>query len=511
MAKPVMKPNWLDRVALAINPKWGLERLKSRAVADVLVRHFEAAQPGRRTDSWHRSAADVNAAAGAAIPILRSHARDLARNNAWARNALRVISDNVVGWGITPTATGAEAPAAMEAWRLWGETTDCDAASRMNFYGLQALAMRSIAESGEVLIRKRPRRPKDNLPVPLQLEILESDHLDTNKFFLQSESGGPIIFGVEHDKLMRRTGYWLYPKHPGSMMLSTAASVFVPEDQVLHLYLSERPGQVRGVTWFASVLMALKDFDEFEDATLMRQKVAALFAAFVVDPDGAQLPLGAEGSDAVGSPTEMLEPGLISYLPPGKQVTFGNPPLLAGDTFSVNTLRRIAAGLGVTYEDMTGDFSQVNFSSARMSRIRHYAAVHNWRWNMLIPQLCDGVWGWFVDAAIKGGVLRENAPPGARWTAPPMPMIEPDKEGIALSRLVRIGAMTPDEMVRQQGFDPATHWQEYAENFEELDELGVVLDSDPRKMTQAGQVQQALPAAESKVESESEATESDGG
>ena len=145
-----------------------------------------------------------------------------------------------------------------------------------------------------------------------------------------------------------------------------------------------------------------------------------------------------------------MEPGMIANLPVGKDVKFGNPPTVTDSKFADRNLRKIAAGLGVSYEDLTGDYSQVNFSSARMSRLAHWANVRDWQWNMLVPQLCDGVWAWAMEAAQIEGLVGAELPT-AEWTTPPMPMIEPDKEGLAYQRLVRNGVMTHDAMVREQG------------------------------------------------------------
>jgi capsid protein len=61
-------------------------------------------------------------------------------------------------------------------------------------------------------------------------------------------------------------------------------------------------------------------------------------------------------------------------------------------------LRKIAKGLGLTYEDFTGDYSNVNFSSARMAQIEHWHNVEDWRWHLLVPQFCDPVWKWAMQA-----------------------------------------------------------------------------------------------------------------
>ena len=489
-----------DRAMLAVAPKWALSRLRARAIAATLARHYDAAQGGRRTVGWGRSTADANAENLPAIWVLRAHARELVRNNAWARNALRIIAKNTVGWGIQPKAVGAADTAAVaDLWKRWAGTTDCDADGRLTFYGLQALAMRTVVESGEVLVRRRRRRPADGLPLALQLQVLEPDFLDPMRDNIQGQAGGPIIQGVEFDPIGRRVAYWLFDRHPGSHMLASIVSKRVPAEDIIHVFAVDRPGQVRGVSWYAPAIVNLKDFDEYEDASLMRQKIAACFAAFVTDMDGAGSPLGEQS--AAEPLVETIEPGLVSRLKPGQNIEFANPPISADDGFSARTLRRVAAAMGVTYEDLTGDYSQVNFSSARLARLAHWANVHNWRWNMLVPQFCDVAWGWAMEAAALANLV--DGAPTAQWTPPPMPMIEPDKEGLALQRLVRAGAMTPSEMVREQGDDPEAHWAEYQADLERLDKAGIWLDSDVRRVSQAGLAQGASGKGKGEVGGES--------
>ena len=89
-----------------------------------------------------------------------------------------------------------------------------------------------------------------------------------------------------------------------------------------------------------------------------------------------------------------MEPGSVYNLPPGKEITFGNPPAvgLEYEPYAAVTLRSIATGYGVTYESLTQDYSKVNFSSGRMGWIEFHRNVEQWRWNMLIPNLCEKVW-----------------------------------------------------------------------------------------------------------------------
>jgi lambda family phage portal protein len=474
--------NLLETIALAVAPGWALKRARARYAAVQIARHYEAAQPGRRTSGWARQRGDANAVGGVALAELRMHARDLVRNNGWARRVQRVIANNTVGWGIVPRPTGPEAKKAAALWKSWADAPTCGVEGRSTFGAIQALSARSVVADGEVLVRRIQRPAQDGVPLNLQLQVLEADHIDTAKEEDTSEAGGPIIQGVEFDNLGRRAAYWLFATHPGGKK-AAGVSARVPAEDIAHVYYEERPGQVRGVSWLGSSIVPLKDLDEYEDATLVRQKIAACFAAFVTD-DGTS-GLGAE--DENDAEIESFEPGMIVRLPPGKQVTTASPPATLDDSFTGRNLRKVAAGMGVTYEDQTGDYSGVNFSSARMARLSHWANIEDYRWHMFVPQLCWVVWQWFCENASAVGELKETPP--VDWTAPPMPMIEPAQEGLAYQRLMRSGVMTHAEMVRERGGDPDAHWKEYAAGLDQLDELGIMLDSDPRKTSAAGLTQ----------------------
>jgi lambda family phage portal protein len=488
------KPTKWDRFTASFAPQWTEKRMRVRALMDGLAsRNYEAAAPGRRTSGWARESGDANASILKSAAELRKHARDLERNNAWARRALSIIANNTVSWGILPKpAAAANKEKATQIWNAWADSTDCDAAGRLTFYGIQRLAVASVARDGEVFLRRRWRKAEeDGLDLPMQVQVLEADYLDSAKE--GRTATGVIVQGIEFDLIGRRLAYWMFPNHPGasSNTSNKTTSYRVPASEVIHVFRAERPGQVRGVSWMAPVILALKDFDEWEDATLMRQKIAAMFSAFVSDPNGEKLALGEES--ATEDLVEGLEPGTVSYLEPGEQVSFSNPPQILDGEFSRRELHRVAAGLGVPYEALTGDYSSQNFSSAKMSRISHQANVEDWQWNMLIPTLCDGVWQWVFEAANAAGLMKDM--PGVRWTTPPLPMLEPDKEGLAYMRLVRTGVMTPSQMVRERGGDPDEHWAEYAADLKTLDGYGIKLDADVRATSQAGQVQQQPSAS----------------
>ena len=485
---------WLDRAVGAIAPTAGAARARARqeiAARAAATALYEGATMGRRGASFRRKSTDANAETRGQLGRLRDGSRDFVRNNPWAARGKQAIAHNVVGAGILPHADGGSDAARQTAERLMVEhfdTTAIDAHGRHDLYGLQNLIMGAVVESGEVLVRRRRRRAEDGLPLPFQLQVLEPDHLDQNRDGPQPD-GQRDIQGIRYDALGRRIGYWLFPEHPGALsagMVTGMSSRLVPAADVAHVYRMDRPGQVRGVPWLAPVMLRLRDFADYEDAQLMRQKIAACFAAFERDVDGtgAGDPYAGGGGNTEAL-QEHLEPGLIQKLGPGRTIEFANPPRVDGyKDYSATQLRAIATGLGITYETLTGDLSNVNFSSGRMGNLQQERNVDVWRWHLLHPCLLQPLQAWFLEAGRVSGRLQ--APVGLRWTAPKREMISPQHEVPAYRDAVRTGQMTPSDLVRQSGRDPAAHWAEYQRDMEMLDALGIVLDSDARRVSRAG-------------------------
>jgi lambda family phage portal protein len=480
---------WLDRAIGFLSPRAELQRVRARLATDMMRRAYDGAAGGRRTQGWRRSSGDANAATGPFVGRLRDVARDLVRNNPYAESALATIVDHAVGWGIVakPQPVNARAQA---AWNAWANTTACDADGRHDFAGLEKLVMRTVVESGEVLVRRRFRLLEDGLPIPMQLQVLEPDYLDTLKHGITTPGGGRIVYGVEFDAIGRRVAYWLFREHPGNSDFPTTQSQRIPASSVLHVFKPTRAGAVRGASWYAPTLLRFKDFDEYEDATLMKQKIAACLAVITSDVDGTAPALGTADDLSTTPGIDSLEPGMILNVPPGRSITVVEPPTVREHAeYCEITLRSIAAGLGVTYEDLTGDYTDLPFSAARMSRLRHWARVEDWRWRLLVPQFCDPAWQWAMQAAQIAGLIESGPAPAARWSAPPPPMIEPDKEGLAIQRNVRTGIQSLSDALRERGYDPIEVFDEMQADNKELDRRGLILDSDGRYMTQGGQLQ----------------------
>lgn len=475
----------LDRVIAWIAPGWARQRIENRLRARALVDYYDGATVGRRGASIRRTLADANSISEATLSRLRAGSHDLVRNNPLARRFIDVVVSNVVGTGIQPQfMRGDERAENIESVAArFLRSTDCDAAGLNTYGGLQALALRTIAESGEVLIRRRIRRLSDGLEVPVQFQVLEPDYLDERRDAPQLPNGGRIVQGVEFDAIGRRRGYWLFKEHPGSHRYMSLDSSFVPASEVLHAYRTDRPGQVRGIPWLAPVMLRLADLADYEDAQLVRQKIAACFVGFYKESFSGVYPTGTEDED--GSIIDTFEPGMFERLPPGSEVEFGNPPVVEGYEEYVRVSdRRIASGTGVSYEALTGDLSNTNFSSARMGWIEFQRSIAAWTNLMMIPQLCGPLSNWFLEGLVLAGVDTDGVT--VRHVPPRREMIDPTKEVPAERAAIRAGLKTMTQSLRESGRDPAEHFAEYAADMARLDDLGITLDSDARSRTGAG-------------------------
>ena len=148
-------------------------------------------------------------------------------------------------------------------------------------------------------------------------------------------------------------------------------------------------------------------------------------------------------------------------------------------------LHAIAAGVGLTYELLTGDLSQVNYSSIRAGLIEFRRRMEALQWQLLVPGLCQPVWRRFVLAAQAAGKLPDGEI-GVDWTAPRFEAVDPMKDIQADILAVRAGVMTLKEAIARQGYEPAQVLAEIAAINTELDALGITLDTDPRRSTRTG-------------------------
>lgn len=491
-----------NRALAAIAPGLALRRAMKRAAFDAITApkmNYDAATTGRRGHGFNAARGDADAVAGYGRRArIAAIGRDLVRNNPYAASAQRVVASNVVGDGIIPAFRAdlgdevANKQLKTQALRMIErlvDTTAIDRAGQSNLYGLQRQIINTVVDAGEALVIAHF---EPGGPDPLQIEVLEPDHLDSLRDGFAAD-GSFVQDGIAFDARGRRIGYWIYAEHPGAMGhrggLSFQNSVFVPADRVAHIYRVDRPGQNRGVSWLAPVAMTLADIYDYQDAQQVKQKVSACLTGF---RKMAETP----GSDGARDFPAELEPGLIYDLPMTEEITFSNPPQV-GDFEPVIKLglRAVAAGMGITYEAMAMDLKGVNFTSGRMGRLEMDRNVSSWQWTMMIPQFCAPLGRWLQQSWVVGdpaaalGIMSG----GFDWRPPRRMVVDPAREFAAMETEIRAGLNSLQGVQRSLGFDPERLQQEQREDRAIMDD-GLFFSTDVRRVSNAG-VSQRPPEA----------------
>jgi lambda family phage portal protein len=441
--------NFFERSIAIISPSTALRRAANRAQIKLFERKFEAAAKGRRVDGWKTTKTSVNQDLQKELKIIRERTSDLSFNNPYGKKAVKTIANNVIGTGIIPSFYFKDGKTneqglliIKQAWKDWADKVTCDFYGKSNLYGIQKLIMKTIVRRGEAIVIRKRVTTKVNA-AGLQLQVLTGEFLDLDKNEEKVAGGGYIQNGIEYDKEGALVKYWLFTRHPSE---APGDSIAFEAKDVLHLYEIEEAGQNRGIPFGTTTVIKQRDLDEYEDAELVGKKVAASYAGFVTnqDPDKA--------SNGEQSNIEAVEPGTMNYLAPGESVLFPNPPQNPGYSDYVRTqLRAIAAGYGITYEQLTGDLSGVNFSSGRMGWLESQRNFEEWQFQLMVPQFCDPVFAWFIESYKIGGTS-ENI--GVSWTAPRREMIDPAKEIAAMKVQARAGFISWQEVAKSQGWNP---------------------------------------------------------
>ena len=108
---------------------------------------------------------------------------------------------------------------------------------------------------------------------------------------------------------------------------------------------------------------------------------------------------------------------------------------------------------------------------------------------------CAPVWRWFTEGAWAAGRIPTPEVP-VEWSPPKFEAVDPQKDAMADLLAIRSGTMTLAEAIARQGRNPDAVLAEIAATNAKLDELGLVLDSDPRRVTKTGSAQSKDGAAD---------------
>lgn len=503
----------LTRARIAPRLHAQMERMMGAPGArSVKASAYEAGSQAKRTLSWHAPTVSPNMAVLPQLGTLRDRSRRAVRNDGYAKGTIDKLVANIIGTGMKPLSQAADPEFRKAVQALWLDWTDfSDADGLLDFYGQQSQAVRGWLEGGEVFIRLRNRFLEDELPVPLQVQVLEPEMCPHTHNAL-ARNGNRIRAGIEFDRIGRRVAYHFHPSRPGDLNDFEAGELRrVPAESVIHLFDPLRPGQIRGVPHLTTALIRLLGLDRFEDATLTRQQIANLFAMFIKTPnvEGSDVHpltgLAATDTSEGGRPMAGLEPGITQELGPGEDVEFSTPPSAdpQGPAFMKQVLRGVSAATGVPYEVITGDMTGLNDRVMRVLLHEFRRAIQARQHQIVAYQVCRRVWLAWLDRVFLAGLLPipisylENRNPWAkvRWMAQGWPYIHPVQDVEATQKAIRGGLTSRSAAVSEQGEDAEVIDAEQAADNERADKLGLSYDSDGRKSSGAAAASNAPPPA----------------
>lgn len=376
---------------------------------------FDGAETAtREMASWRprNLSADATINDGNAKQTMDSRGRDLLRNNGPIQGASYVHQDSIVGaqyrLNLSPDygtlrrlnpglkfdeVWAEEFQEEVESlFNLFAESIDnwIDVQRSMSFTGLIRMMVGTYFAGGEVLATCNWMRGVGR-PFSTAFQIVDCDRM-TNPH------------DVSDDKFLRRgvalnrdgapTGVWIRDAYPNDGLRSNGDSYKWTHRPIykqwgrLHTLLIrnlQRPEQTRGVADMVAVLKESRMANKFHDTTLSNAIANASFAATIeseLPPEMVSEMLGANNANRVtaaqtlmqamaeyarGSKNMEIDGTKVVHLFPGSKLNMTPAGTVGGvgTGFEESLFRFISAGLGISYEELTHDFTKTNYSSAR--------------------------------------------------------------------------------------------------------------------------------------------------
>lgn len=374
------------------------------------------------------------------IKTIVGRCRDQAQNNPNIVGAIRRICNNAVRNGILPQflfedRTGKRDRKANRAWEKlfmrWANYSDVT--GHDSYWAQQRLGLRHMWVDGGFFIH---RMYDTSIPgvVPLRLEFLERDHLDTT-IDGELDNGNVARQGKElNPETGKVEAYWLYPTHPGDYQYRAAAqqSVRIPAEDIIDVYERERISQNHAVPWLVSIVMEAFDLEDYRSYERIGAKLAAAFGVFVKTnyPDLGTPGIGVQPgpTGAVESPTtygdlpDYIEPGRIQTLPHGTDISIAshNRPGNQYEPYVKESRRTQSVGTGMSYEAFANDYTDASYSSARSGSLEERLSYGGMQF-FINEKINAEVTAWFVEAAWLAGL---NPMPMPNFRFNPWPYLE---------------------------------------------------------------------------------------
>jgi len=487
--KDQFQKDLLDRLA-----KKGIyyRPVRSRSPVRRVRNSYQAGIIDRLTASFSTSSLSADREIHTALKAMRARSRNVSVNNVYGKRFIDSLPINVIGReGITLQnqarddngAFDVDANKAIEEhWRKWSAEGVCDVTGDLSLHEALCLGLKSAGRDGEFFIRMIRGWKRNNYRFAIQL--IEADMLDEN-YYRDLPNGNRIIMGVERDEWGRRVNYHFLTRHPGDYSYQGMRYNVVPASEILHVFITDRIGQSRGVPWMYAAMIWLNHLGAYTEAAIINARIGASKMGFYKLAGDGDLSAVADDTDDEGEFIMEAEPGIFGKLPKGWEFQEFNPqyPSAEYEPFNKVMLRGIGVGLNMAYSSVSGDLSDVNFSSIRSGKIDERDAhkfIQSWYINKTVAKMFP-VWletSLMVEAVKMAGgrVLpyqkfdKFNAP---RWQARGWDWVDPKKDIEADIAAINFGLKTRADVAAERGMDLREIFEQLAEEKKLAGEYGL--------------------------------------
>lgn len=473
--------NAIDKFFSYFSPRRAYEREAWRQSLEEL-RYYDAGSYGRLNAAWRTSNAAAETTDRYNRDTVRARARDMERNSDIAQSLIRAYCRNVVGKGYVLQAMTPDEKLndrIEQYWKLWCKAEHCDVTGTQSFNQILRMAVKRKRVDGGMIILKR--YVKDSEIVPLKLQCLDVDELDSTAISPKYKDD-TVVGGIEYDKFHKPVGY--YFRQYDTDGNQTTDSIFVPAKDVIFYFTKNRPSQIREMSDMSATITRVRDVNEFVQAVSVKERIAACLAVFIKKtiPSGG---IGRSGTvnanGKVDYTGKTLTPGMIKEMNAGDEIQVVNPAGNSAEAASFIKMQYglIGAGQGLSYETVSRDMSQTNYSSARQSAIEDEVTFAE-ETELLRERVMSEVYETFVISGYLSGLFtmpkfwdNKFAYLQHEWVASPKKWIDPQKESSANQLALKSGQKTFKQIAAENGRDWKDQLNDIAETIEFAHSLGL--------------------------------------